>query len=122
MNTLKLLTDATQSLEYVLLDVQRKFKTQIMSLISAMQEGVGYVAFSADVEKPYFRDYSNDDIIRIVAVRVVESNEFTHLEFMTDDNISEDMTSDSGWFNPDVYGTFDYHDLFETLKSIVDKQ
>ena len=116
-NTLSLLVDATQSLEYIVFDVNRRFSQQVKTLIKVMQEYVGYIAFNDESGFPEFHDYSLDHTNQIMAIRYNEDKEL--IEIMTDDNFDE--TFEDGWFNPIIYGTYDDHNLFDSLKSVIAK-
>ena len=119
MDTLKVFVDATQNLEYILLDVKRKFEKQVTDLIKIMQDGVGYVAFNEDSGFAEFHDYSLDETQQIMAVRVVSKDEFNYLEIMTDDNFDEEYKD--YWFKPCNYGHFEMGCLFDCLKTIVEQ-
>ena len=88
-NTLSVLVDATQSLEYIVFDVNRRFSQQVKTLIKVMQEGVGYIAFNDESGFPEFHDYSLDYTNQIMAVRYNEDKEL--IEIMTDDNFDENI-------------------------------
>ena len=72
---LKTFVDSTQNLEYILLDVKRKFEKQVTNLIKIMQDGVGYVAFNEDSGFAEFHDYSLDETRQIMAVRLTYSHD-----------------------------------------------
>lgn len=119
MDTLKVFVDATQNLEYILLDAQRKFEKQVTTLIKIMQEGVGYVAFNDESGFAEFHDFCIDEIQQIMAVRVVNDNDVDFIEIMTDDNFDEEFKD--GWFKYYHYGRFDMGCLFDCLKTIVEQ-
>lgn len=111
--TLNALVDATQTLEYIVLDVNIKFKHQISSLIEIMQEDTGYVEFDDNkCDLTEFTDYNTNDISPIWGVKVVDGQIMFNIYYGELDN--EDK-----WFNPLVYGDYDIHNLFTSLKQMV---
>ena len=113
--TLKSFVDATQNLEYILLDAQRKFEKQVTTLIKIMQEGVGYVAFNDDSGYVAFYDFCIDETRQIMAVRVITEDGIDRIEIMTDDNFDEEFKD--GWFKYHHYGRLDMGCLFDALKN-----
>lgn len=112
--TLNALVDATQKLEYIVFDVNLKFKHQIISLIEIMQEDKGYVAFDEDkCDLTDFTDYNTNEISCVWGVKIVDK----HIMFNTD---SEELDNEDKWFNPSFYGDYDIHCLFDSLKQMLD--
>lgn len=111
--TLNALVDATQTLEYIVLDVNIKFKHQISSLIEIMQEDKGYVAFDENkCNLTDFIDNTTNEVSLIWGVKIVDKCIMLNTDFWELDN--EDK-----WFNPLVYGDYDIHCLFESLKQML---
>lgn len=116
---LNALVDGAQNMEYVLLDVQRKFKNQVASIIEVLQDGVGYVAFNKESGFPEFQDYSIDLTREVVATRVVVDDVIKRIEIITNDDF--DGNYEDGWYRPCFYGNLDIHTMFDSLKNIVEQ-
>lgn len=110
---LNALVNATQTLEYIVLDVNIKFKHQIFSLIEFMQKDKGYVAFDEDkCDLTDFTDYNTKEISSIWGVKIVDKQ----IMLNTD---SEELDNEDKWFNASFYGDYDIHCLFESLKQMI---
>lgn len=120
---LKSLVDATQATEYILFDVERKFKQQVFALISVMQEGVGYVAFNDESGFPDFYDYTIDEHCNILAVKI-KTDEDGHksLMLMIDGTYLENITNDKGWIYANSWGSYSDNEIFASLKAILGKE
>ena len=113
---LNALVDATQTLEYIVLNVNIKFKHQIISLIEIMQEEKGYVAFDEnECDLTDFTDNTTNEISPIWGVKIVDKRIMFNTDFGELDN--EDK-----WFNASFYGDYDIHCLFESLKQMLDTE
>lgn len=112
--TLNYLVESVQATEYILLDVQHKFRKQVYNLISVMQEGVGYVAFNDETSFPTFRDYNSDDIEKIVAVKVKYDTDNSATLLICID--AEQIEESEGWFVANVWGDCDIQDIFNCVK------
>lgn len=110
---------STQTLEYIKMDIERKFRSSVIELIELMQEGVGYVAFNDESDFPTVS--LADDIYNVVGVMVKNKNDIKSLYVYTDkENIEKmDNLESDGWF----CWTFNmnYSELFDCLISIVKK-
>ena len=113
--TLNLFVESVQATEYILLDVQRKFREQVYNLISIMQEGVGYVAFNDETSFPMFKDYNNDMTEEIVAVKVKYDDGHPTLLICTD---AEQIEESEGWLVARVWGDCDIQDIFACVKGV----
>lgn len=109
---------STQTLEYIRMDIERRFKNSVIELIELMQEGVGYVAFN---DESGFPTVSLDDIYNVIGVMVKNQNDIKSLYIYTEkENIEKmDNLESDGWF----CWTFNmnYSELFDCLISIVKK-
>lgn len=110
---------STQTLEYIKMDIERRFKNSVIELIELMQEGVGYVAFNDESGFPTVS--LADDIYNVVGVMVKNKNDIKSLYIYTnkDDIENLDNLESDGWF----CWTFNmnYSELFDCLISIVKK-
>lgn len=110
---------STQTLEYIKMDIERKFRSSVIELIELMQEGVGYVAFNDESSFPTVS--LADDIYNVIGVMVKIKNDIKSLYVYTDkENIENlDNLESDGWF----CWTFNmnYSELFDCLISIVKK-
>lgn len=110
---------STQTLEYIKMDIERKFKDSVLELIELMQDSVGYVAFNDESDFPTVS--LADDIYNVVGVMVKNKNDIKSLYVYTDkENIEKmDNLESDGWF----CWTFNmnYSELFDCLISIVKK-
>ena len=114
--TLNYLVDAVQATEYILLDVQRKFRKQVFDLVSVMQEGVGYVAFNDESGFPLFTDYATDEREELIAVKVkYDTDHSATLLGCTD---ADEIDSSEGWFVVRVWGDCDIQDIFSCVKGV----
>ena len=110
-NTLKHLVKSVNSMESILLDVQRRFKEQVFNFILIMQDGVGYVGFNDESGFPLFKDYHNDLVEDIVAVKVNKQT----LYLCTD---AEEIDSERGWFEAKSWGDCDIQDIYACVKGV----
>lgn len=110
---------STQTLEYIKMDIERRFRTSVINLVELMQEGVGYVAFNDESGFPTVS--LADDICNVIGVMVKNKNDVKSLYIYTvKDNIENlDNLESDGWFS----WTFNmnYSELFDCLFSIVKK-
>lgn len=98
--------------------VERELNVSLKELIKMIifeTSGNKAISFNDETGFPLFKDDNSDMLEEIVGVRV--NNEV--IEFNTDcDDKSEDGLSPTGWFNPDEYGSYNIHDLFNCLIEI----
>jgi hypothetical protein len=114
------LVEATQAMEYIFFDVERKFTKQVLNLISVMQDGVGYVAFNDESGFPNFHDYTTDEHCNIFAIKVVtDENEHHSLKILIDSSYLEDITNDDGWVSANSWGSYSVSEIFSCLKDIM---
>lgn len=116
MKALNYLVEAVQATEFILLDVQHKFRKQVYNLISTMQEGVGYVAFNDESGFPRFTDYNSDDTYDIVAVKVKYDTDHSATLLVCTD--AEQIEDSEGWFVARVWGDCDIQDIFACVKGV----
>lgn len=110
-NTLKHLVKSVNSMESILIDVQRRFKEQVFNFILIMQDGVGYVGFNDESGFPSFKDYHNECAEDIVAVKVNKQR----LYLCTD---AEEIDNEAGWFEAKEWGEYDIQDIFACVKGV----
>ena len=107
----------TQTLEYIKIDVERRFRQAVIDLVEIMQEGVGYVAFNEESDFPVISLW-DDKEENVIGVRVENENNNKQLYIYTDrynaDNIGD--LNNSGWFTYTY--NINYSELFECLTSI----
>lgn len=100
----------TQTLEFIQMNITRKFRNAVVELIDIMQDGVGYVAFNDKSGLP-----SYDDTTDIFAVRVVEVDEMKHIEVLLGRDF--DGGYENGWLK--IYNSIlDMNVLFDCLTTI----
>lgn len=110
---------STLNLEYIKLDVERRFKNSVIELIELMQEGVGYVAFNDESGFPTVS--LTDGEYNIIGVKVKNKDNIKLLFVYTDkynaeylDNLEHDC-----WLCWTY--SMNYSELFNCLISIVKK-
>lgn len=110
---------STQTLEYIKMDVERRFKNSVLELIELMQDSVDYVTFNDESGFPTVS--LADDIYNVVGVMVKNQNDIKSLYIYTEkDNIEEmDNLESDGWFCWTY--NMNYTELFDCLTSIVKK-
>lgn len=108
---------STQTLEYIKMDIERRFRHSVIELIELMQEGVGYVAFN---DESGFPTVSFADEYNVIGVMVKNENDNKSLYVYTDKENFEKMDNlDEGWFCWTY--NMNYSELFDCLISIVKK-
>ena len=115
----------TQTLEYIKIDVERKFKTSVIELIELMQEGVGYVAFNDESGFPEINLWGETYNVLGVMVRFDRENDYKMLCVYIDDKEIDNMPNCQ---ITDTYGgwltrthSINYNELFDCLTSILNK-
>ena len=117
------LVDATQATEYIMFDVEHKFHQQVLSVISVMQEGVGYVAFNDESGFPTFFDSTIDEQRNIWAVKANTDEDGHHsLMVIIDDYNLEDIANSESWIYANAWGSYSDSEIFNSLKSILGKE
>lgn len=105
----------TQTLEYIKMDIERRFRQAVIDLVEIMQEGVGYVAFNDESGFPVISLW-DDKEENVIGVRVKNENElYIYTDRYNADNIGD--LNNSGWFSYTY--NINYSELFECLTSIV---
>ena len=114
--------NVAEQFQMMMLDAQRRMKNALYDYIEVLQEGIGYVAFDEDY-CPTFTDSTNGETQHIFGVRIIKDKDgFRQLRMYTDDYPYDKMGDAlSGWFNPNMYGTFDEVELLNYLKDLDDK-
>lgn len=111
---------STQTLEYIKMDIERRFKNSVIELIELMQDSIGYVAFNDMSGFPELKVLNQQYEILGVMVRI--DDDIKRLYLYVNDQDVETMTeckitnTYDGWFNK-FFGV-DFNDLFDCLTEL----